>query len=64
MSYESETQRWMRNHPNDVPCPSDPDSAKAWRRARGLQPDSERARAERRKYEQAMAETRTARASS
>ena len=28
---------WMRDHPDDVPCPRDPDAARAWRAKRGLE---------------------------
>jgi hypothetical protein len=30
-------EAWMRDHPNDVPYPRDPDSARAWRVKRGLE---------------------------
>jgi hypothetical protein len=34
----SPTAQWMRDHPDDKPCPRDPSAAAAWRRARGIQP--------------------------
>jgi hypothetical protein len=30
-------EAWMRDHPDDVTCPKNPDAARAWRRARGLE---------------------------
>ena len=30
-------EAWMRDHPDDVPCPRDPDAARAWRAKRGLE---------------------------
>ena len=27
---------WLRKHPNDIPCPSAPAAATAWRQARGI----------------------------
>ena len=51
----SPTKQWELDHPHDIPCPHGPDSAKAWRRARGL--DAAGA-ALREKYEQAMREKR------
>jgi hypothetical protein len=30
-------EAWMRDHPNDVPYPRNPDSARAWRVKRGLE---------------------------
>ena len=29
-------EAWMRAHPDDVPCPRDQNSARAWRTKRGL----------------------------
>jgi hypothetical protein len=34
----SPTVQWMRDHPDDKPCPRDPMAARAWRGARGIQP--------------------------
>jgi hypothetical protein len=34
-------EAWMRDHPDDVPCPKSPDAARAWRHARGLDKDSQ-----------------------
>ena len=33
----STTQKWMQDHPDDVPCPRMPAAAKAWRIKRGLE---------------------------
>ena len=30
-------EAWMRDHPDDVPCPRDPDAARSWRAKRGLE---------------------------
>jgi hypothetical protein len=57
----SRTQQWMLDHPDDVPCPRDPMSARSWRIKRGLQQAPEREVADRvqlAKYEAAMAEKR------
>jgi hypothetical protein len=54
----STTQQWMRDHPDDVPCPRDPDSARAWRRKRGLEGPSPRNVEIQRKYDEAMREKR------
>jgi len=51
------TQRWMLDHPDDVPCPRNP--AAAWRLKRGL---ARSQREIRKRYEAAMAETRAWRA--
>jgi hypothetical protein len=53
------TEQWMREHPHDNPCPRDPDAARAWRRARGLE-NSPADTVLRAKYEAAMAEKRAA----
>jgi hypothetical protein len=37
----SPTKQWMQDHSDDVPCPRDPDAAKAWRQKRGIQPAPE-----------------------
>jgi hypothetical protein len=55
----SPARQWMADHPNDVPCPKGPDTAKAWRKRRGLDAAGAALRA---KYEAAMTETRAARA--
>jgi hypothetical protein len=57
MAKLSLTRQWEIDHPNDKLCPRDPDSARAWRFARGFG-DSKRNRVIREKYEAAMAEKR------
>jgi hypothetical protein len=52
----STTAQWMKNHPEDTPCPRDPDSARAWR-IKPLEP-TPRERELARKYQEAMAEKR------
>lgn len=60
----SATEQWEKGHPNDKPCPSDPDSAKAWRFRRGIGDGATafaaRRRAQWEKYEAVMAEKRAA----
>ena len=34
-------EAWMRDHPDDVPCPQDPTAARAWRAKRGLEKGSQ-----------------------
>jgi hypothetical protein len=54
------TAQWMKDHPDDAPCPRQPSAAQMWRRKRGLEgnPVKEaREEADRAKYEAAMAET-------
>jgi hypothetical protein len=53
----SATQQWLADHPDDVPCPRDPNLAGVWRRKRGLEATASRRRitAIREKYELAMA---------
>jgi|GraSoiStandDraft_16_1057320.scaffolds.fasta_scaffold748186_2 hypothetical protein len=46
--------QWMKDHPEDTPCPSDPRLALSWRRKRGLAPLSEKDQEQIRKYEAAM----------
>lgn len=60
----SAAQAWMEAHPNDVPCPRDPNLAGVWRRKRGLEETASRRRitAIRAKYEAAMGEKRSPRA--
>lgn len=58
----SVTQQWMKDHPNDKPCPVSPDAAAAWRRARGIGLNAAEARAKWAKYHKAMSELRTAKA--
>jgi hypothetical protein len=53
---ESSTQKWMREHPDDVPCPKNPFAAQTWRRARGLEPGDKTWAA----YQEAMAAKRAA----
>ena len=36
----SPAELWMRDHPGDVPCPSVPAAATAWRKARGISDSS------------------------
>lgn len=54
---KSATAMWMLAHPEDKRCPSDPASAKAWRRARGIGGSSED-KAHWLKYQQIMKEKR------
>ncbi len=56
----SATRQWMRDHPNDVPCPRSPDAA-AWRRKRGLDKAGIALRAKyEAKYQEAMRAKREA----
>ncbi len=59
---ETETEQWMRMHPDDVPCPNTHYEGVAWRRKRGIGwvGESPRDRAIREKYKAAMAEKRAA----
>jgi hypothetical protein len=50
-------QRWMKDHPDDTPCPKSPTAAKAWRVARGLQHTKAQTE-QRERYWVAMIETR------
>ena len=53
----SATEQWLREHPHDVPCPSDPVAAAAWRRARGIGPNvSTAVKAKRAQYDAVMRE--------
>jgi hypothetical protein len=58
------TAQWMRDHPEDVPCPQGHSDAQMWRRQRGLEarpgePEREALRQKyEQKYEQAMIEKR------
>jgi hypothetical protein len=61
MAKLSKTQQWMKDHPDDKPCPNDPDSAKAWRFKRGIGCGAATNRALWEKYSAAMAEKRCAR---
>jgi hypothetical protein len=56
----SKAQQWAKDHPDDVPCPRDPNLAGVWRRKRGLEDtaSSRALRAKYAKYEAAMAEKR------
>ncbi len=55
----SATTQWMKDHPSDLPCPTDPDAAKAWRKARGIGMHGEK-RDTQRKYAEALIEKRAA----
>lgn len=59
-----EIERWMEDHPNDTPCPSNPDKARMWRHKRGIiyEYESYEVARQRAKYEAAIAETRAHRA--
>ena len=68
------SEQWLRDHPDDLPCPRDPGAAATWRYERGIYAAraaawragrvTPRALAEREKYRLAMLETRRAEASS
>jgi hypothetical protein len=56
----SGTEQWMKDHPNDAPCPSHPDLAHTWRVMRNIGPkySINAHKALVKKYEAAMAEKR------
>jgi hypothetical protein len=56
------TERWMKFYPDDVPCPSSPDAAAAWRRKRCIGSNADEARVTWAKYNRALYEARAAKA--
>jgi len=55
-------KQWERDHPDDEPCPKDPNLAGVWRRERFLEDTAKRRKHEATlaKYEAAMREKRAA----
>jgi hypothetical protein len=56
------TERWMKFYPDDVPCPSSPDAAAAWRRARCIGSSADEATMKWASYHKALYEMRAAKA--